>query len=126
LSAKRTPELGGIPELPVAQSTPPPAQGNPFVQTGTQEHSFHTQFVFDINKQVAKLETGLEHIEKRLDKVEVKIDLIQSDVSALKSSVETLSQSAKTVGKGIWAVFILLATFGLSVLSFWIKHKMGW
>ena len=66
------------------QSTPIPAQGNPLVQTGTQEHNFHTQFAFDVNKQIGKLEVGLEHIENRMDKVEIKLDQVHLDVNGAK------------------------------------------
>lgn len=82
MSARATSNPGS--EQNPAQSTPAPAQGNPLVQTGTQEHSFHTQFAFDVNKQVGKLETGLEHIEKRLEKVELKLDQVHLDVSGAK------------------------------------------
>lgn len=126
MSAKKTPDLGGIPELPVAQSTPPPAQGNPFVQTGTQDHSFHTQFVFDINKQVAKLETGLEYIEKRLEKVEVKIDQIQIDLTSLKTTSGHIEKLMGTIVKALWAIAGSLGVAGLGIFTFWLKHKMGW
>jgi archaellum component FlaC len=56
-------------------------EGSPLHQAGVQDHSFHAQAIFDINKQVAKLETGLEHIEKRLEKVETKLDNVATDIN---------------------------------------------
>jgi len=80
------------------QSTPAPAQGNPFVQAGTQEHNFHTQFAFDVNKQIGKLEVGLDHIEKRMEKVEGKLDQVHLDVSGAK--------------KIAWAFGVILSIMG--------------
>jgi hypothetical protein len=123
LSARAT-SNPGLEQNPAAQSTPAPAQGNPFVQTGTQEHSFHTQFAFDVNKQVGKLETCMEHVEERLGKVEDKLDKMQADIAALNTTMGIIKPIATSVGKGVWAVFILLAGTVLSVAGAWVIHKL--
>jgi hypothetical protein len=45
-----------------------------------------------------------------LEKVETKLEQIQSDMASLKSSIEIIKPIAKSVGKGKWAIGILLAT----------------
>ena len=57
---------------------PNPRVGIPPIPSGIQEHSFHTQAVFEIHKQVGKLETGLQGTENRLGRVEAKLERIDA------------------------------------------------
>jgi hypothetical protein len=99
--------------------------GNP-IPFGVQDHSFVAQGIFDLNKQVAKLETSLESVGVRLTKVEDKLGQTSSDVASIKTTLETLKPIAKSVGRAIWTLVTIVATFGLTVLGMWLKHKMGW
>ena len=112
-------------------TTPPPQTGVPSpIPAGVQDHNFVAQAVFDLNKQVAKLEVSLEHIESRLAKVEEKVDGTKSDVTSIKAMVDALRPIAKSIGRGVWAIVILVVgamlTTGGAILGLWLKHKMGW
>jgi hypothetical protein len=82
--------------------------------------------MFDINKQVGKLEICLDHVEQRLEKVETQLSTLSSDVSLMRTQIDTLIPIAKSALNLLkWAIGIL-ATFGLSILGMWIKHYFGW
>ena len=90
-----------------AEVTPPPTQGNPAaVPLGVQDHSFHAQAIYDINKQVGKLETGLENVEKRLEKAETKLEAIHLDV-----------HGAKKIAWAFGAILSVMGTLGLLLLN---------
>jgi len=65
-------------------TTPPPQEGTPKIESVLQDHQFGLQFVFDVNKQIGKLEVCVEHVEKRLEKVETKLDALQLDIHGAK------------------------------------------
>jgi hypothetical protein len=110
----------------VEQTNPIPIQSVPQIPAGIQDHSFHAQAIYDINKQVGKLEICLDHVEKRLEKVETKLSTLSSDVSSLKTQIDTLIPVAKSALSLLkWAIGIF-AAFGLSILGMWIKHHFGW
>ncbi len=90
-----------------------------------QDHSFHTQAVFEINKQVAKLETSLENIEKRLEKVEAKLDSVSNDLNAMKTTLDTLKPIAKSVAVAIWGFVASVGALGLTMLGYWLKKRYG-
>ncbi len=90
-----------------------------------QDHSFHTQAVFEINKQVAKLETSLDNIEKRLEKVEAKLDSVSNDLKAMKTSLDTLKPIAKSVAVAVWGAVTSAGLFGLTMLGYWLKKRYG-
>jgi hypothetical protein len=110
----------------VEQTNPTPLQSVPQIPSGIQDHSFHAQAMFDINKQVGKLEICLDHVEQRLEKVETQLSTLSSDVSLMRTQIDTLIPIAKSALNLLkWAIGIL-ATFGLSILGMWIKHYFGW
>jgi tetrahydromethanopterin S-methyltransferase subunit G len=90
-----------------SETTPPPQEGVPLrVETGVQGHNFGTQFAFDVNKQIGKLEVCLDHVEKRLDKVETKLDAVQLDV-----------HGAKKIGWVFGIIFSVVGAIGLVLLN---------
>jgi tetrahydromethanopterin S-methyltransferase subunit G len=80
------------------ETTPPPQEGTPKIETAVQGHNFGTQFAFDVNKQIGKLEVCMVHVEERLEKVEGKLELVHLDVSGAK--------------KIAWAFGIILSIVG--------------
>lgn len=108
-------------------TTPPPQQGTPpKVEEGTQGHQFGLQFAFDVNKQLGRLEAGLDNIDKRLEKVETKLTRVEEGVAAITSKIDFIKPIAKNIGKGIWAIVLILLTFSLTMLGYWAKHHFGW
>jgi hypothetical protein len=107
-------------------TSPQPTLGPPLHQLGTQDHSFHTQAVFEIHKQVGKLESSLQSIDNRLGHVETKLDLVSKDVAALKTTVDTIRPLLKAVVIAVWSAVGGLAAFGLVVFGMWLKHHNGW
>jgi hypothetical protein len=105
---------------------PNPNIGIPPIPSGIQDHSFHAQAIFDINKQVARLETGLESVDKRLVKVETKLDQVQIDIACLKTTATHIEALMKTSVKALSAIAGSLCVFGLGLLTIWLKHKMNW
>jgi hypothetical protein len=65
-------------------------------------------------------------ITAAVDDSKAKIEAIAKDVVETKAKFEILRPIAKTISKGVWAVFLLLLTFGLSVLGMWLKHHYNW
>jgi hypothetical protein len=108
------------------ETNPNPRVGVPPIPAGVQEHNFHTQAVFEIHKQVGKLESGLQGIENRLGRVETKLDLVAKDVAELKTTVDTIRPLLKAVVVGVWSAVGGLAAFGLVVFGMWLKHHNGW
>ena len=112
------------------QTTGPlPVTGEPLIQQGVQGHNFGTQFAFEVNNKIGKLETGLAGVEKRLEKVENKLDQVQVDIACLKTTtghIETIMQSSV---KALWGIFIVvLAAFATGIVTlavYWIKAKGG-
>jgi hypothetical protein len=105
---------------------PNPRVGIPPIPSGIQDHSFHTQAVFEIHKQVGKLESGLQGIENRLGRVETKLDLIAKDAAELKTTVDTIRPLLKAAVVGVWSAVGGVAAFGLVVFGMWLKHHNGW
>jgi len=115
------------PRQPETETTPPAQTGvPPSIPTGVQDHSFVAQAIFDLNKQVAKLETGLGHVESRLGRVEDKVDGTKNDVTSIKATVDALRPIARSIGRGVWAIVIVVLTTCGAILGMWLKHKMGW
>ena len=106
--------------------TPPPEVGTPKIISGVQGHDFGMQFGFDVNRQLGKLEAGLANVEAKLARVEAKIDKIEENVAAINSKIDFIKPIAKSIGKGIWAIVLLLVTFALTMLGYWLKHHYGW
>jgi hypothetical protein len=95
------------------------------MDTGTQGHNFGTQFAFDVNKQLGKLETGLEQIEKRLEKIEDRTELMRSELTSLKSSIDTLRPIVENFIRGMWGVVIVILTGAVALIVYWAKSKLG-
>jgi septal ring factor EnvC (AmiA/AmiB activator) len=87
-----------------------------------QEHNFHTQAVFEIHKQVGKLESGLQNVENRLDAVEEKLDTVRSEIAKLNTTVETVKPLLVWACRGLLAI----VAFSLTVAGMWLKHHFGW
>jgi hypothetical protein len=68
----------------------------------------------------------LSFITAAVDDTKTKIEVIAKDVVETKAKFEILKPIAKAISKGVWAVFLLLLTFGLSVLGMWLKHHYNW
>jgi hypothetical protein len=119
------PRLNKPTDVPLPQAPALP----PRIDDATQGHNFGTQFAFDVNKQLGKLETCLDGVEKRLEKVEFKVDQMQVDIACLKTTtghIETIMQSSV---KALWGIFIVvLAAFLTGIVTivvYWVKAKGG-
>ena len=108
-----------------ATTTPPAQEGTPKIESGVQEHHFGIQFAFDVNKQLGKLETGLQNVEKRLEKVETKLDQVQVDVACLQTSSEHIEKMLGSAVRACWGVFIVVLTGLVAILVYWAKAKLG-
>lgn len=83
------------------EENPKPPQGPPTFLPGIQDHSFHAQAIYDINKQVGKLEAGMEHVQKSLEKAEEKLEAVHLDV-----------HGAKKIAWAFGAVLSIMGTIG--------------
>lgn len=108
------------------ESNPNARQGVPPIPPGVQDHNFHTQAVFEIQREIGKLETGLSGVENRLNGVETKLDTIATNLTTLSTTVDTLKPLFVWAGRGIWAGVGSAVIFLLSVFGMWLKHHMGW
>ena len=100
--------------------------GIPLVQPGVQDHSFHTQAVFEIHLEIGKLEVGQSGVDARLKSVESKLDVISGQITVFCTTIETLRPVFIWAIRGIWGIFGAAVVFLLGVFSMWLKHKMGW
>ncbi len=112
-------------KAPTAGTTPPPQEGTPKIETGVQEHHFGTQFAFDVNKQLGKLETGLKNVEDRLTRVETKLDQVAIDINTLTTTIGNYRPMVKYLAIGIWGVLAGIGAFTLTMLGYWLKHHFS-
>jgi hypothetical protein len=82
--------------------------------------------LYGIYQRLASIEAHIGFIAAAVDDSKTKIESIAKDVVETKAKFDILRPIAKTISKGIWAVFILLVTFGLTVLGMWLKHHFNW
>ncbi len=109
-----------------SETNPNPRQGVPPISPGVQDHNFHTQAVFEIHKEVGKLEAGLKSVEDRLSRVEVKLDSVATNLTELKTNVDAVRPFLKSIAVGIWSVAGSIGVFGLTMAGYWLKHHFGW
>lgn len=108
------------------ESNPNPRQGVPPIPAGTQDHNFHTQAVFEIQREIGKLETGLKNVEDRLTRVESKLDCVATDINTLKTTIDNYRPLIKSLVVGIWGALGAVGIFGLTMLGYWLKHHLNW
>lgn len=82
--------------------------------------------LYGIYQRLATIESSLAFITAAVDDTKTKIETIAKEVVETKAKIEILKPIAKAISKGVWAVFLLLLTFGLSVLGMWLKHYFNW
>ena len=82
--------------------------------------------LYGIYQRLTAIESSISFITAAVDDSKTKIESIAKDVVETKAKFDILKPIAKAISKGIWAVFILLLTFGLSVLGMWLKHHFNW
>jgi hypothetical protein len=82
--------------------------------------------LYGIYQRLTAIESSISFITAAVDDSKTKIEAIAKDVVETKAKFDILRPIAKTISKGIWAVFLLLLTFGLSVLGMWLKHHYNW
>lgn len=82
--------------------------------------------LYGIYQRLTSIESSISFITASVDDSKTKIDTIAKDVIETKAKFDLLKPIAKTISKGVWAVFLLLLTFGLSVLGMWLRHHYGW
>ena len=81
---------------------------------------------YGIYQRLSSIESSIGFITAAVDDSKSKIEAIAKDVVETKAKFDILRPIAKTISKGVWAVFLLLLTFGLSVLGMWLKHHFNW
>jgi hypothetical protein len=82
--------------------------------------------LYGIYQRLATIESSLAFITAAVDDTKTKIEAIAKDAVETKAKFEILKPIARMISKGVWAVFLLLLTFGLSVLGVWLKHHFNW
>lgn len=82
--------------------------------------------LYGIYQRLTTIESSISFITAAVDDSKTKIEAIAKDVVETKAKFDILRPIAKTISKGVWAVFLLLLTFGLSVLGMWLKHNFNW
>jgi hypothetical protein len=82
--------------------------------------------LYEIYQRLTSIESSISFITAAVDDTKTKIEAISKDVVETKAKFEMLKPFARAISKGVWAIFILLLTFGLSVLGMWLKHHYGW
>ena len=82
--------------------------------------------LYGIYQRLTTIESQVGFISAAVDDTKGKIEAIAKDVTETKAKFDILKPIARTISKGIWAVFLLLLTFGLSVLGMWMKHHFSW
>lgn len=82
--------------------------------------------LYGIYQRLTTIESQVGFISAAVDDTKGKIEAIAKDVTETKAKFDILKPIARTISKGIWAVFLLLLTFGLSVLGMWMKHHFAW
>ncbi len=108
------------------ESTPGPRQGIPSIPVGVQDHNFHTQAVFEIQREIGKLETGLDSVASRLTSVEAKLSGVSTQITELSTRIETLKPIVVWAMRALWGVLGSIVLFGLGLLSMWLKHYFAW
>ena len=98
---------------------PVPRQGVPPIPAGVQDHSFHTQAVFEIQREIGKLEVGLETPTNRLSNVETKLSGVSIQLTELTTQISTLKPIF------VWAVGALWAAAGSLFCSAWACLACG-
>lgn len=79
-----------------------------------------------IYQRLTSIESSIIFITASVDDSKTKIEAIAKDVVEAKAKFELLKPIAKTISKGVWALFLLLLSFGLTVLGMWLRHHYGW
>ena len=82
--------------------------------------------LYGIYQRLTSIESSITFITAAVDDSKTKIEAIAKDVVETKAKFDILKPIAKAISKGVWAVFLLLLTFGLSVLGMWLKHHFNW
>ncbi len=85
-----------------------------------------TDTLYGIYQRLTSIESQIGFITATVDDSKTKIEAISKDVTETKAKFEMLKPLAKTISKGVWALFLLLLSFGLTVLGMWLKHHYGW
>jgi len=81
---------------------------------------------YGIYQRLTAIESSITFITGAVDDSKTKIEAIAKDVTETKAKFDLLKPIANAISKGIWAVFLLLVTFGLTVLGMWLKHHFNW
>lgn len=81
---------------------------------------------YEIVQRLTSIESSLSFMVAAADDSKSKIEQLSKDVVEARAKFETLKSVVSRVSKGVWAIFLLLLTFGLSVFGMWLKHHNGW
>lgn len=82
--------------------------------------------LYGIYQRLASIESQITFISAAVDDSKGKIEAISKDVTETKAKFDILRPIARSVSRGVWAVLLLLGSFGLTVLGMWLKHHYGW
>ncbi len=82
--------------------------------------------MFEIQREIGRLETGLEAATARLAGVETRLGTISTQLTVLSTTVDTLKPLFVWAVRGLWAVAGSILVFVLSLLGMWLKHHFGW
>ena len=82
--------------------------------------------LYGIYQRLTAIESSVSFITAAVDDSKTRIEAIAKNVIETKAKIEILKPIARTISKGIWAVFLLLLSFGLTVLGMWMKHHFNW
>jgi hypothetical protein len=82
--------------------------------------------LYGIYQRLTAIESSVSFITAAVDDSKKKIEDIAKDVVDAKAKFDLLKPIIKGASKGVWAVFLLLLTFGLTVLGMWMRHYFGW
>jgi hypothetical protein len=82
--------------------------------------------LYGIYQRLTAIESSVGFITAAVDDSKAKIEAIAKDVIETKAKFDILKPIFKTISKGVWAVVLILLTFGLSVLGMWLKHRFSW
>jgi hypothetical protein len=82
--------------------------------------------VYEILQRITSIESSMSFLVAAVDDSKTKIEGISKEVADAKAKVDILKPILAGASKGVWAIFLLLTTFGLSVLGMWLKHHYSW
>jgi len=82
--------------------------------------------LYGIYQRLTSIESSVSFITAAVDDSKTKIESNSKDLVEIKAKIDILERIGKAMSKGIWAIFLLLLTFGLSVLGMWMKHHFNW